>query len=193
MFFLFFLEAFLLLACVTINIYFPEATVKKTAEEIVDEVRENPQKEEESFRGKTWEIFFGSSGDFTPSSPLKAQEETEVSTPTIRALKNSLKERFTRLVPFYEAGQIGEGNDGFLHIRDEEQLSLKDKAEFRRLVNEENKDRQALYAEVARALNIDSSQIPRIQKIFAENWIRKAQPGWWIQEEDGKWIIKQER
>ena len=31
------------IACVTINIYFPEAAVQKTAEEIVDEVRKSEE------------------------------------------------------------------------------------------------------------------------------------------------------
>ncbi len=35
------------LACITVNIYFPEATVKQAADEIVDEIRkkEDPKKE----------------------------------------------------------------------------------------------------------------------------------------------------
>jgi hypothetical protein len=43
---------------------------------------------------------------------------------------------------------------------------------------------------VAKSLNIEASQIERIQKIFAESWIKAAAPGWWIQQEDGTWIKK---
>jgi hypothetical protein len=57
-------------------------------------------------------------------------------------------------------------------------------------VKEENSDRKELYAEVAEALNIDPDQIPRIQRIFAENWIRKSSSGWWIQTKEGKWVRK---
>ena len=63
----------------------------------------------------------------------------------------------------------------------------------RRLVKEENEDRKELYAAVAEALDIDSEQIPRIRRIFAENWIRKSRPGWWIQTKEGRWIRKPDK
>lgn len=175
-------------ACITVNIYFPEAAVQKTAEKIVNEIRENEDKKEEkkisSFSGQ----LILSSFFIVPA--LYGQQETTVSTPTIRALKQSMRERFPELIPFYEGGQIGESNDGYLVKRNEDNLDLKARAKLRNLIREENKDREDLYKEVAAALNIDQSQIPRIQKIFAENWIRKSRPGWWIQKEDGTWEKK---
>lgn len=174
-------------ACITVNIYFPEAAVQKTAEKIVNEIRENEDKKEE----KKIPAFSGQlnlSSFIVPA--LYGQEETTVSTPTIRALKQSLRERFPELVPFYDDGHVGESNDGYLVKRNEDNLDLKTRAELRNLVREDNKDREDLYKEVAAALNIDQSQIPRIQKIFAQNWIRKARAGWWIQKEDDTWERK---
>ncbi len=187
---------FVIFSCVTINIYFPEAAVKEAAEEIVDEVRPSEDKEKEKK-----DVFAGwdenqaenaeSNGAFTFVPSIYAQEQvTQVSSPKIRALKGSLKDRFPRLRPFYNQGRIGETNNGLLVVRNEEELSLKDKSLLRRLVKEENKDRKELYTEVAEALNIDPDQIPRIQRIFAENWIRKSKPGWWIQTKEGRWIRK---
>jgi uncharacterized protein YdbL (DUF1318 family) len=179
-------------SCITVNIYFPEATVKKTAEEIVDEVRKNNEKDKDKQKKEEagQPILDQKTFSFIPLAI--AQEETTVSSPKIRALKQSLKERFPQLRSFFDNGNIGETNDGFVQIRDESSLGLREKASLRDLIKDENSDRKMLYAEVARALNIDSSQIPRIGKIFAENWIRDAQPGWWIQKEDGEWIKKQE-
>jgi uncharacterized protein len=176
-------------ACITVNIYFPEAAVQKTAEEIVNDIRENEEKKEE----KKISAFIGqmNSASFFLVPALFGQEETTVSTPTIRALKRSMRDRFPQLVPFYDSGHIGEGNDGYVDKRSEDDLNLKERAELRNLVKEENKDREDLYREVAAALDIDQSQIPRIQKIFAGNWIRKARPGWWIQKPDGSWERKQ--
>ena len=175
-------------ACITVNIYFPEAAVQKTAEKIVDEIRENEEKKEDkkipSYSGQL------SLSSFFIVPAVYGQQETTVSTPTIRALKQSMRERFPELVPFYDGGQIGESNDGYLVKRNEDNLDLKARAKLRNLVREENKDRGDLYREVAAALDIDQSQIPRIQKIFAENWIRKSRPGWWIQKEDGTWERK---
>jgi len=177
----------LLFSCLTINIYFPEATVQKTADEIVDDVRSKGEEKKQNDNKK--EII--QSPGFSLVGLAYAQEEEEtVSTPKIRALKKSIKERFSQLEPFFNGGNIGEGNDGFIHIREEEGLSLKDKASLRKLVKEENNDRKALYQEVARALNISENQVKRIQEIFAKSWISKSNPGWWIQREDGEWIRK---
>lgn len=176
---------FWLLSCVTINIYFPEATVKRAAEEIVEDVRKPAEKEKnKALPG------LGSGSSFSLVPAAYAQQETEVSSPAIRALKDSLRERFLKLRPFFERGSVGEANTGFVEIRDETGLSLKEKADLRNLVKEENADRKNLYAEVARALNIDPSQISRIQKIFAESWIASSEPGWWVQKEDGEWVKK---
>jgi uncharacterized protein YdbL (DUF1318 family) len=175
---------FVVWACVTINIYFPEATVKKAADEIVEDVRRPAEKEKD----KVADSVLSGSFSFVPAA--YAQQETEVSSPAIRALKESLRARFLKLQPLFERGSLGEANDGFIEIREEAGLSLKEKADLRSLVKEENGDRKSLYAEVAGALNIESSQIPRIQKIFAESWIRNSPPGWWVQNEDGTWVKK---
>lgn len=177
----------LAVACVTINIYFPEAAVQKTAEEIVDDVRksgeEGKKKQENSLAPSAFSLI--------PAA--YAQEEETVSTPKIRALKQSLKDKEPLLKPFFDQGNIGEANDGIIQVRSEEGLSLKDKAELRRLTKEVNGERETLYAEVAKALNIEESQIPRIRKIFARRWIENSPPGWWIQNDDGEWIQKDRR
>ena len=177
-------SVFIVWACVTINIYFPEATVKKAADEIVEDVRRPAEKEKD----KGTDSVLSGSFSFVPAA--HAQQETEVSSPAIRALKESLRARFPKLQPLFERGSLGEANNGFIEIREEAGLSLKEKADLRSLAKEENADRRSLYAEVAGALNIESSQIPRIQKIFAESWIRNSQPGWWVQNEDGTWVKK---
>lgn len=174
-----------LLACITVNLYFPESTVKKTAEEIVNDVRG-------ADAGKKEEI----KKDAEPAEELvrgpsvQAGQETEVSSPRIRAIKESIKQRFEKLVPFFDAGRLGETNDGSLAIRNEEGLSLQDKSALRKLAKDENQDRSDLYAEVAKALSIDPSQIGRIRGIFAEQWIAKAHPGWMVQKADGSWVKK---
>ena len=175
----------LIIACVTINIYFPEAAVQKTAEEIVDEVRKS---EEEGKKKQEMDIVQTS---FSLFPTAYAQEEERVSSPKIRALKESLKEKEPLLRPFFDQGNIGEANDGFIQIRSEDNLSLKEKADVRRLAKDVNGNRESLYTEVAKALSIEESQIPRIQKIFAKSWIENSRLGWWIQNDDGDWIRKQ--
>jgi len=176
----------LALACITVNIYFPEAAVKQAASEIVEEVRQQNKKDEiRSEPVKKLAVSRNEAFSIVPAA--FAQQETSVSTPTIRALKDSMKQRFFDLKPYYDGGNVGENNAGFVEIRDDSALSLKDKAALRDLVRDENNDRTKLYAEVARALEIDPSQVGRVQKIFAESWINNAAPGWWVQKDDGAW------
>ncbi len=167
-----------IISCITVNIYFPEGEIRKTAEEIVNDVRGGEKKEDIK------------DGSFSLFPKLYAQQETEVTTPKIRALKESMKARLAQLVPHFEEGRIGEANTGFLQVLNEEGLGLKDRAVFRKLVKDENQDRTDLYAEVAKATDVDSSQIERIQKIFAEYWISSARAGWMVQQADGSWVKK---
>jgi uncharacterized protein YdbL (DUF1318 family) len=183
-------------SCLTINIYFPEAEVQKAAEEIVDEIRKGQEdkdkKDKDSQLIEMVQAMDSTRGSFSFVPSAYAQEKaTEVTTPKVRALQQSMKERFPKLKPFFVKGNVGEANDGFIKIRNESGLNLKEKATLRNLQKDENNDRKNMYAEVARAMEIKPNQIPKIQKIFAALWIKKADSGWWIQNESGEWIKKQ--
>jgi uncharacterized protein YdbL (DUF1318 family) len=177
------------LACITVNIYFPEATVKQAAAEIVDEIRKTDA-EKKAPEATAQLPVLRDAGPFSLVPSAYAQEATNVSTPAIRALKDSMKARFAALKPYFDGGNIGESNKGMLDVRDETGLNLQAKAALRNLVKDENADRTNLYAEVAKALSIEVSQIEKIQKIFAAEWAKSAFAGWWIQGEDGGWAKK---
>jgi uncharacterized protein YdbL (DUF1318 family) len=177
------------LACITVNIYFPEATVKQAAEQIVDEIRKkDAEKSGQEAVKKLAALRESASFSLVPAA--YAQDATSVSTPAIRALKEAMKNRFPALKPYFDGGNVGETNKGLLEVRDEAGLNLQAKAALRNLVKDENGDRTKLYAEVAKSLNIEASQIERIQRIFAESWIKSAAAGWWIQQDDGAWVKK---
>jgi uncharacterized protein YdbL (DUF1318 family) len=175
-----------LLSCITVNIYFPEGEVKKTAEDIVNEVRSADKEKKDEVKKDV----VAESARFSLIPTLYAQQETEVTTPRIRAIKESIKARFDQLVPHFDAGRIGETNTGYLQSLKEEGLSLQDRSVLRKLVNDENKDRKDLYGEVAKALNVADKDINRVEKIFADQWIGKAHAGWMIQNADGTWAKK---
>jgi uncharacterized protein len=177
-------------SCITVNIYFPEATVRTAAEEIVQEIRKKDGQDKAADAVRDVVRRGPRPAPFSLVPAAWAQEETTVSNPAIRALKETLKNRFPAIKPFFAGGNIGETNKGLLEVRDEAALGLKEKAALRSLVKDENGDRTKLYAEVAKALNIEASQIERVQKIFAESWIKNAEPGWWVQSEDGVWAKK---
>ena len=176
-------------ACVTVNIYFPEAQVKQAASQIESEIQKEAaakagQEPIKKIAAVPWKA------PFTLVPAAFAQEETSVSNPAIRALKDQSATNLAALMPYFNAGNVGLTNNGLVEIRDESGLNLQSKGALRKLVGDDNDTRMKLYAEVAKALNIEASQILKIQKIFAESRIAAAPAGWWIQKEDGSWAKK---
>ncbi len=179
-------------SCVTVNIYFPAAAVERAADQIVKETWGGPeapakkdQPQSSILRAETVAAIFNFVGE------AHAQEaDINVSNPAIRALKDSIRNRSNSIKPFMDRGNVGITRDGLLTVRTTEGLSLKERADVQQLVDAENRDREALYAEIAKANNIARESVPRIKTIFAKSWRDQAQPGWWIQDEQGNWKKK---
>jgi uncharacterized protein YdbL (DUF1318 family) len=177
----------LIMACVTVNVYFPAKEVDKKAGEIVDDIRKKDSSPAPMGPQSSLEVFYAYWGNH---GLAYAQKESGGSSPVTQSLKNQIKERFPRLIPFFQKGGIGEGKKGFLEIRDTKGLSPAEKADLKPLVEAENRDRRALYQEVAKSMNILPDQLSKVQRIFAEKWQNSAERGWWIQKEDGHWVQK---
>ena len=194
-----FLIAFIITSCITINIYFPAAAVEKAADRIVEEVwgekneemkkqeMENKEGEPQSFFKDSFRLFISVIG---PAEVYAQDPDINVTTPSIRVLKGSIQGRAQALKPYMNSGNAGLTNDGFIKVRSGEGLGLQDKAKLNRLVQAENKDRNALYAEIAKANNFPPDRIKDIKKIFAGSWAKNARSGWWIQGGDGSWKQK---
>jgi uncharacterized protein YdbL (DUF1318 family) len=183
-----------LVSCVTVNIYFPAAAIQKAADQIVDDVRKIPeQKPEQSPEQKPDKSSLLEQFRFLRFGPTEAQAaavDVNVSTPAIRALKASMANRFPQLQPLYAKNAIGETNTGLVEARDTGALSLKEKADLTRLVDQENTDRRALYNEIIKANNLQPAQLGEVQRLFANSWRDKSSPGWWIQQDNGQWVKK---
>ena len=186
-----------LVSCVTVNIYFPAAAIQKAADQIVEDVRKTPEEKPdrppeqkpEDKKSKTGPLNWFRLARLGPTD-AHAAVDVNVSTPAIRALKASMANRFPQLQPLYGKGAIGETNTGLLAIRETGALSLKEKADVNRLVEQENADRQALYTEIIRANNLDPSNLSEVQRLFANSWRGKSSPGWWVQSDSGEWSKK---
>jgi uncharacterized protein YdbL (DUF1318 family) len=188
-----FLLTFFISACVTVNIYFPAAAVERAADQIVKETwggpgeptKEVPKPQSRSLFSPTRIVSVTFVGD------AYAQEaDINVSNPAIRALKESIRARSDAIKPFMDRGNVGIGRDGLLTNRSTDGLNLKERAEIKQLVDAENSDREALYAEIAKANGIAKENISKIKSIFAKSWIEQARPGWWIQDGQGNWQKK---
>lgn len=209
--------ALALAGCVTINVYFPERQLQEAAEEIVGEVRPDiastptepappppaagepatpPEEEKEQKTTSSFLDLFRTKSAFA-AEEKKPKDEKDIQiqkeTPVIKKIKETLKQRFPKLLPFYEKGAIGEGADGYLAERDTTGLGLKEKRDLLALIKEENTDRKSLYTELAAANGVAADYIPAIGRLFAKEWQKKSKAGWWIEAEAGKWEQKAAR
>lgn len=156
------------IACVTINIYFPAEKVESVADDIVDDIRgredapAGDQGQKDS-RIMNLRLCLGPAAAW-------AEEVTEVSNATIRALKERMKERYQQMKPYYAKGMLVEQDNGYVKAGDLGSLDLRAKRDLKSLVEAENEDRKALYKEVAKALDIDPSQVGRVGEVFAKEW-----------------------
>jgi len=118
-----------------------------------------------------------------------AQANIEVNTPAINALKKSMGERHGQLAPYYASGAVGITRDGGVALRDANAVPLPQRAAANSAVAAENADRTSLYKEIARA-NGKPEWEGEIRNTFAQRWIDKAQPGWYVQNAQGQWVKK---
>lgn len=193
-----FLALALLTACVTVNVYFPEAEVRDLSRQIEEEVRKqaaqqagetppaSPQPPPAPNQGASvLDLLLG-------VSPALAQvPQPEITNPAIRKIIESRAARYNQLAQYLDQGVLGEGNTGLLEVRSLESLTdLKARADVQRLVKAENADREELYKEIAAAKNVDLAQLPKIRETYAATLRGNAKPGQWIQQPDGSWVKK---
>jgi len=178
-------------ACVTINIYFPAEEIRGAADRIVNEVwSERPDAPPAQPTPPPEQKQPGSSLlQLLQPAVANAAQDINVSTPEIRAIKESIKARAPQLFPFLDGGQVGIGTDGLLKLRSSDGLNLKSRADATRLVKAENEDRQRLYQEIARA-NGFPEKAAEVQTIFADSWRAQASKGWYLEGAKGNWERK---
>lgn len=185
----------LLASCVTINIYFPEAAAEKAADRIIEDVwgedaanasKQTPAGEPQSQLNKDLPVAMQLLSWMV--SPAQAQADININSPAINTLQAKMKARHEQLQPFYQSGAIGLTQDGLVTLHDAKAVALKDRNLINTLIAEENQDRKALYAEIARANGHPEWQAD-IQETFARRWISNAAKGWWYQQ-NGSWQQK---
>jgi hypothetical protein len=114
--------------------------------------------------------------------------DLEVNSPGVNAIKQSMQARHAQLAPHYASGAVGISSDGMVALRDASAVPLASRQAVNALVAAENQDRNALYAEIANANGHPEWQA-EIRSTFAQRWVQRAQPGWWVQQ-GGSWSRK---
>jgi len=184
--------AFLLLtACVTINIYFPAAAAEKAADVIIKEILDTdvapiaaePQATIEK-RPLVWLARLQPLVDWLVPSAHAAAADLNVQTAAITQLRASMKQRFPQLQPYFVSGAVGFTADGLVALRNVSSLPLAQRASLNPLIAAENRDRNALYQEIARANNHPEWEA-QIRATFAARWVSNAASGWWYENASG--------
>lgn len=193
------LSFLILTACVTINVYFPAAAAESAADKLIKEVygiekKESSPETESSVNDE-------SNGQYYQSDTLlllalnylvpvahAQQADINISTPGINKLKSVMKNRHKNLSPYYSGGAVGMESNGLITIKDIKAVSLKERNTVKKLVSDENRDRNALYQEIAKA-NGHAEWEGEIRDIFARRWVANAPGGWWYKT-GGSWKQK---
>lgn len=126
---------------------------------------------------------------FLTSSTVLAAADLEVNTPAITSLKQTMQDRHGQLSAYYASGAVGLTRDGQIAVRDAGLIPLSERQKVNSLVADENKDRSAMYREIARA-NAHPEWEDEVRSTFALRWISKAASGWWYQNGSGTWVKK---
>lgn len=189
--------ALLLTACVTINVYFPAAEAKAAAREFVEKVIDDADKVEIKDGSGGGMAMLQDRFDFDPwmllgigSAQAQSAPDITIKTPAIQAIQSRMESRFnSTLRAGFDSGALGFTSDGLISVRDAGKLELKDRVAMNAAVADDNRDRKAVYREVAVA-NGHPEWEAQIRGIFAQQWIASARSGWWYQDAGGNWKQK---
>jgi hypothetical protein len=195
-----------LTACVTINVYFPAAEAKEAAKEFVEKVigDEATQEPAKPADGGGMALREGAAPSRLShlmahvdllslvgigSAHAQSQPDITIKTPAIQAIQARMAARFDKdLRAGFDAGALGFAGDGTIVVRDASKLALKDRVAVNQAVADDNRDRKAVYREVAVA-NGHPEWENQIRDVFAKQWIASARAGWWYQS-GGAWKQK---
>lgn len=191
----------LLAGCVTINVYFPAAAAQKAAEKFIGNVigpdTQNAPAQPASGSSS------GDGGDHgvplaarvldmlvPAASAAETQPDIKIQTPEINAIQTRMHDRFeSTLQPLLASGAIGFTRNGDVAVRDASKAPLSQRAQMNSAVADENRDRAAVYQQIAIA-NGHSEWAARIRETFAKQWIEQAHAGWYYQDVGGAWKQK---
>ncbi|MEP6897153.1 MAG: YdbL family protein [Rhodanobacter sp.] len=187
-----------LVGCVTINVYFPEAAAQKAADQFIGNVLDDPG---QATTPPARDPKPAPQSHNPPSAMLldllipsaqaaDAAPNLRIQTSTSEAIRGRMQGRIRgALGALLDSGAVGFTSDGMVAMRDAAKVPLAQRAEASAIVADENRDRAALYSEIANANN-HPEWAAQIRATFAKGWIEKARAGWYYQNAAGSWQKK---
>ena len=126
------------------------------------------------------------------SSPAYAAEgeiNLDIQTPPTAITKHAMAQRFSRLVRFYESGEIGLAADGLIYLRPDLTMSVAKRQIAEKLIDAENAERKTLVFVIADGNGRRDAQAEVWTKMRAR-WYSQFKSGWWVRDEQGVWSKK---
>ena len=119
-------------------------------------------------------------------SPLSSAHADNYSiknmTSKIQEALDNRRGRYEMLTALKAEGSVGETNDGYLK-------ALRDGGQVQSIVEAENKDREVIYRAIVEQNDLRGA-LDEVEKVFAKVQRDKAEPGDYIQLENGSWVQK---
>jgi len=187
------LPLLLLNACVNVNVLvtFPPEKLENAAEQIELDIEKNtsalPTKTSGVFDGNAWCF---RDGELLYAETVSSDQNVKIDSPSIVRAKERRAERYDAVDQYKTAGTVGENREGLLQILPENNLTREQLQQAQDLVNNENKDRLIIYQEIVRINNMPEEALKDVQKAFAKTQRKNARPGYFIQNDDGRWEEK---
>ncbi len=187
-----------LVGCVTINVYFPEAAAQKAADQFIGNVldqagsadkpaaKEPPPPAKDSGSHPSAMLL----DLLIPAAHAADTPNIRIQTSATEAIRGRMHQRFGGILgDLLDSGAVGFTQDGMVAMRDAAKVPLSQRAQANAAVADENRDRTALYREIAVANNHPEWE-SQIRATFAKSWIEKAHAGWYYQNAAGAWQTK---
>jgi uncharacterized protein YdbL (DUF1318 family) len=112
----------------------------------------------------------------SPMEVVHAQMKT--TSGMVQEIASSMKKRNAAVSNLKAQGCFGENNRGYLELRECDGLADADKKnEAQQLLAEENKDRKALYREIARLNKAENLTVSLVEGIYANQRLKRAKSG----------------
>ena len=114
----------------------------------------------------------------SPVQVVYAAEESTTTSPRMKQIAESMKKRFPKVEAIKKTGAVGESNRGMLELVKADLITDPEKKkELQSILDAENKDRKALYEEVARLNKDQNMTVATVEKVYANKRIERADKG----------------
>lgn len=207
----------LLVSCaiITVNVYFPEKAVKdayKSVDDMMikdaggatptpetlpaDDKDKAPAAKPLSWNIKTLPKLSFATTAFAAENTADELAVELAGMPEVTSAYEVMNRNLVRVRELLSSGAVGLSSQGLISVRDKDKVTPQDEA----MLKEENGSRKAIITGMAKAIlkvgkqteaKTDMNQLlGKSAATYAEAKRDEAQPGWWLQLPNGRWIQK---